>query len=542
MLPLHPLIPQPAAGELPPALPDPFATEPHALAKRASEQLQQVLENAPHLNEPLFERGAGKMFGVLVVRDGEHRYSYLAAFSGRLHGQWRVDGFVPPLFDVDKHRELRREGGRQLRALDDKIGSLSSDSRYLELAGKIQAVQEQMAQVIASQQRFHHHNRLHRHAERRQIADEPDAQRLHELAQQSRADREAMKTLRAQWNGRLQVLQDRQQQLDNAIEALKSERKQLKRDLRKRLLALSELHAFDIPARPVASQFADKTPPHGSGDCASTKLLNHAAKNGLQPIALTEFWYGAPAADEVRHHRHYYPPCRGKCGPLLAYQLSKVEQQPASGGNDHGVLHPELIYEDADILVINKPSGLLSVPGKQALANVQDWLNTRFPDEQIRVVHRLDMPTSGLLLAARNSRAHKRLQKQFAHRQVYKRYTAIVSRPLAAQRLTIDLPLRVDIDDRPRQMVCERFGKRAITDVQVLSSSEHSSRVYFFPRTGRTHQLRVHAAHYRGLDAPITGDELYGHRSQRLMLHADQLGFIHPSSGEKMRLEASAPF
>ena len=296
----------------------------------------------------------------------------------------------------------------------------------------------------------------------------------------------------------------------------------------------------------IGDFFTDRHLPHGVGDCAAPKLIHFAQQHELRPLAMAEFWWGAPPSGQVRHHGHYYPACRGKCHPILPFMLEGIDVQPLSFSRNRDsddVLITR--YEDDDLVVVNKPAGLLSVPGKEVRDSVLTRLKKCYPHATgPLLVHRLDMATSGLLLAAKNTATHKALQQQFEQRSVEKCYVAVLSKrlPEHQSRGTIELPLRVDIDDRPRQMVCFNHGKPAKTHWEIISRQQASTRVYFYPLTGRTHQLRVHAAHQDGLDAPIVGDALYGTTAERMLLHAERLGFTHPVTGEQLEVEAPVPF
>ena len=186
---------------------------------------------------------------------------------------------------------------------------------------------------------------------------------------------------------------------------------------------------------------------------------------------------------------------------------------------------------------------MLSVPGKQAVYSVYDWMKSSYPDaDGPLIVHRLDMATSGLLLLAKSKTIHKQLQAMFKNRKMEKRYIAILDGDLVCTQGTIELPLCLDPDDRPRQIVNFQHGKPAITRYEVIQHETHGTRVAFYPQTGRTHQLRVHAAHPSGLNAPIVGDSLYGKGGGRLYLHAESLSFRHPVTGQELCLQAKAPF
>lgn len=284
--------------------------------------------------------------------------------------------------------------------------------------------------------------------------------------------------------------------------------------------------------------------PEAAGNCATPRLLDYANRRGLTVIAMTEFWWGRSPSDIVRRHEYFYPVCKANCGPLLPFLLQGyvVDERPEPhvlpAGKDL-----EVLYEDQDLLLINKPGGLLSVPGKQISDSVLTRLRERLPGATgPLLLHRLDLSTSGLLLAAKNAQVHKSLQQQFMQREIEKTYIAVLDGVPERASGVIDLPLRVDLDDRPRQMVCDRFGKAALTRWERLSTEQGKARVHFFPETGRTHQLRVHAAHARGLNLPIVGDELYGIPAKRLMLHATELSFLHPVNKVRMTMTSPAPF
>jgi tRNA pseudouridine32 synthase / 23S rRNA pseudouridine746 synthase len=300
--------------------------------------------------------------------------------------------------------------------------------------------------------------------------------------------------------------------------------------------------------RPVKDLFAPARPPGGTGDCAAPKLFAHAQREGLRPVALAEFWWGTPPAAGGRRPGEYYPSCRGKCGPVLAHMLDGWDVDPPPLFGAPGAVPPAqpcTVFEDQWLVVVDKPVGLLSVPGRDPRLSdsVLSRLRDRYPEASGPVlVHRLDLDTSGLLLAAKDADTHAALQRQFLDRQVDKRYVAWLEGAVTGEAGVIDLPLRVDLDDRPRQIHDPIHGKPAITEWRVIARRQHRTRVAFTPRTGRTHQLRVHAAHAVGLGAPIVGDRLYGRPDRRLLLHAEGLAFTHPHTGARVALECPAPF
>ena len=301
-------------------------------------------------------------------------------------------------------------------------------------------------------------------------------------------------------------------------------------------------------------------PPGGTGDCCAPKLLQYAYQHGLKPCCMAEFWWGQPTKEELRQHLNYYPACRGKCKPILTWMLQGLDVDPDPETLGFAHLDIPVIYEDDDLVVVNKPSGLLSVPGRIEDYSVETVMQQRYPGSF--VAHRLDMGTSGLLIVAKTKEAYHSLQQQFIKHQIKKKYIALLEASPKQGRLegsgTISLPLRPDPMNRPRQVVDMEHGKRAITDYEFLSYHPSlgegkgvgfslgegkgvGSLVALYPQTGRTHQLRIHCAHPDGLGCPIVGDELYGTKGERLMLHAAEIWFTHPATGEAMHLVSPLP-
>lgn len=280
-------------------------------------------------------------------------------------------------------------------------------------------------------------------------------------------------------------------------------------------------------------------PPAGAGECAAPKLLQYAFLKTLQPICMAEFWWGDSPKNEVRHHGCFYPACQGKCGPILRFMLKglDVEENPMAQ-EEFAEKDLTICYEDEYLLVVNKPAGMLSVPGKEKRLSVYEIIRKRYPNATgPLIVHRLDMATSGLLLIAKSTEIHQELQEQFRLRTVKKKYIAWVDGTVESLSGTISLPLSPDYLNRPCQKVDEINGKQATTDYKVLSRENGRTWIAFYPQTGRTHQLRLHAAHISGLNAPIVGDELYGKPAERLYLHAEEIEFTHPVSKKRIRIE-----
>lgn len=505
--------------------------------------LQQKLNGSPSISNKLLGEGNGKMFAALVVANSSGKIGYLCAFSGMLNQQWIVPGFVPPVFNLERQSALLREGEAQLEFLSAEIDRLMESPLLHELTRQLADLKLKSRQELAELRHRNRENKKQRRTKRMAMEVE-DFALLRALSLSSQQDKKEFKQLNLKWQDRL----DRTQQaLDekylNEIKNLKAERKQLSQQLQDRIFETYRLKNALGEEASVKSLFDGNAPPGGSGDCAAPKLFQYAFENELRPLALAEFWWGGSPENGVRHHAEFYPPCRGKCQPILRFMLKGLDAELKFSPEVDPRLEPEVIYQDSDIVVLNKPAGLLSIPGKKQSHSVSTWLAKKFPDATAPLlVHRLDMATSGLLLATKNKRAHKNLQKQFLRRTVDKRYVAVLSRAIDSTNKVIDLPLRVDLDDRPRQMVCYEHGKSALTRVEVISIDSETSRVYLYPQTGRTHQLRVHAAHAKGLSAPIVGDELYGVRAERMLLHAESLSFDHPVTGERIRLESEVPF
>jgi tRNA pseudouridine32 synthase/23S rRNA pseudouridine746 synthase len=416
------------------------------------------------------------------------------------------------------------------------------------LAQSIAALKEQRDHALRQLKQIHQAAKAQRKTERAGLQALTDATQYQKamasLALQSQHHKREATNAAQYWREQLQPLQQQQDALRAQVQRVRDQRSSYSQTLHQRVFDTYLLHNYAGQQQPLGDFYANATPPAGSGDCAGAKLIHYAAHHGLQPLALAEFWWGASPATGVRHHGQFYPACRGKCWPILPFMLQGIAVEPAP---DYRQVvaddEPHIVYEDDALLVVNKPAGLLSSPGKNIKDSALIRLQKRYPHcPDLKLIHRLDMATSGLLLLAKTLRANKQLQRQFVARTVEKRYEALISQPLQQEDGAIDLPLRVDVDDRPRQMVCYEHGKAAVTHWQKVAQEGEYSRVYFYPQTGRTHQLRVHAAHRDGLHAAIVGDALYGKTGTRLMLHAQRLCFKHPISHKAMVFEVATPF
>lgn len=539
--PLH-RFPQPVdPATLPARFTCPFCYTPHPLCIAAASCVQEYLATCRAWSDEL---AAGKMFGVLVVRHPEGGVGFLAAFSGNLAGSNRHPYFVPPVYDMLRPGDFFRQEEAAISALNGRVARLERDPQLCEARAELERLTRQAACALDEARTA----ALRAKAERdRQRAERPDEALLAALVRQSQHEKAELRRLRQRWNERLAAARARVGALTEEVVRLKDERHRRSAELQHRLFARFRMLNARGEVRDLNELFADtpqRVPPAGAGECAAPKLLQYAYVSGLRPVAMAEFWWGASPRGEVRRHGCYYPACRGKCGPILRHMLQGLDvdpnplERPAAACGE-----PRVFWEDASLAVVCKPAGMLSVPGLGGGTSLLAWLRDRYPHATgPLLVHRLDMATSGLLLCAKTLDAYRRLQAQFCNRTVRKRYVALLDGAVAADEGVVELPMRADWEDRPRQRVCFEHGAPARTEYHVLSREGGVTRVALHPVTGRTHQLRVHASHPSGLDAPIVGDTLYGRGGNRLFLHAESLTFRHPFTGEELHCEFPADF
>jgi len=530
-----------AGIELPRLFTYPFHYTPHPLCVMAAGEVQAYINKQIRWKEELDK---GKMFGVLIVRTSNGQTGYLAAFSGNLCGSNSHSFFVPPVYDLLKPDGFFKIEEEQISAINHQIGQLQNCDRYLELQQKMEreTVSSQQAlsearKVLKAAKEKREQRRLHRPNENEQAA----------MIRESQYQKAEFKRLERYWKEQISEIKTEMESFSSRIEALKAERRNRSAALQQKLFQQFNFLNAKGETKNLCAIFEEtvqKTPPAGAGECAAPKLLQYAYLSGLSPIAMAEFWWGESPKTEIRHHGYYYPSCRGKCEPILRHMLQGLNVEPApSERYSLSQNMPEILFEDQWLLVLHKPEGVLSVPGKSEEQSIYSLLRARYPEATgPLVVHRLDMATSGLLLAAKTQEVHRHLQAQFENRSIKKRYIALLDGILPEEEGVIDLPICPDYLDRPRQMVNEELGKTAITRYRVMDRKNGQTRIAFFPLTGRTHQLRVHAAHPLGLNCPIVGDELYGRKAERLYLHAEYLEFIHPVSGQRMVIEKKAEF
>lgn len=548
----------------------PFYYEPHPLCVIAANELQRHLETQNDWQHNFGLTGEltgaiGKMFGVLLVQDPQGEVGYLSAFSGKLAEQNHWPRFVPPVFDMLAKDNFFHAENLQINQINEQLLAVENHPDIPRLSSELNAEQAQAQAKLAAHRQVMIDGRQSRKTQRHQLAVQwaanPTDETLREnavteakLSQESINEKNQLRDIKHYWDERINAVSQALTQLTDKRDALRLQRKQLSAALQQKLFEqyrFLNIRGAEKSLNGIFNGTVELTPPAGSGECAAPKLLHYAFKHGLKPLAIAEFWWGAPPKSEIRQHKQFYPACLRKCQPILGHMLEGlvVDDNPLLTNPAEGKTL-SILYQDEAMAIVNKPAEFLSVPGKEIEDSVYSRMRQTFPNATgPLIVHRLDMSTSGLMVIALTKDAHKQLQKQFIQRTVTKRYvallagipTAMADKQAAGQ---ISLPLRGDLDDRPRQLVCHEFGKAAQTHWELSHIDEMActARVYLFPKTGRTHQLRVHCAHSEGLNTPIVGDDLYGTRANRLHLHADLLMLQHPVTREQMRFQVDPEF
>jgi tRNA pseudouridine32 synthase/23S rRNA pseudouridine746 synthase len=535
----------------------PFYYEPHILAKIATTELQTYLENQADFdhnfglqNTTGTDLAIGKMFGVLVVKNEQNQLGYLTAFSGKLADKSLPEQFVPPVFNMRTSGSFYIKGELEIDTMNAQLSVLKKDTVYLKLK-KLVAKNTAMIQTDLAFQR----NRM-KLAKRARKAKKKAAIGLlndlefknltQKLTQESYNNQFYYKELQEYYQAKIKKISEEFKLFEDKITSLKKERKEKSNYLQQTLFSKYAFLNQQKELKNLLAIFNDPAvkPPAGSGECAAPKLLQYAFANNLKPIAMAEFWWGISPSAAVRQHKNYYPACQGRCKPILTHMLNGMAMDAnllLENLSEKQVL--EIIYEDDVLIVVNKPAEFLSVPGKDIKDSVYTRIKEKYPAATgPLIVHRLDMSTSGILLLTKTKEANKILQHQFINRTIKKRYVALLDGSLAENSGTINLPLRVDLDDRPKQLVDFTHGKPAETEWEIIYKENGKTRVHFYPITGRTHQLRMHAAHKDGLNTPIVGDDLYGKKENRLHLHAEFIEFLHPATAKKMSFTVAATF
>ncbi|MGR3812287.1 pseudouridine synthase [Jiulongibacter sp. NS-SX5] len=540
--------------ELPKKFTYPFSYQPHILSKAAANAVQEYLKTAYKGNHNFGlkegQKGLiiGKMFGVLVVKTNDHKLGYLAAYSGKLDQGEQEPYFVPPVFDVFKQGGFYREEEKNISALNYAIETLENDENYNSLFQNFKALKAEYTEQLTSlKTEIKKSKKLRKERKKDALSklSPPEQEEVFKQnARESYLQKQQLDTLISKWEEKIEQVQAELRPFQNKLESYKEERKQRSNALQQKLFDNYRFLNAEQKDKSLLDIFTKElqiAPPAGAGECAAPKLLQFAYHHKLEPVALAEFWWGASPKSEIKKHGFYYPACNTKCGPILGFMLQglDVDENPMKHNSAEGK-ELEIVFDDQDIIVVNKPHEFLSVPGRYVKDSVQTRIREKFPEAFL--VHRLDQSTSGLILIAKNHENYVNLQRQFTERTVSKRYVALLDREIKENEGFINLPLRVDLDNRPNQLVCYEHGKPAKTKYKVIERKKGKTRVHFFPITGRTHQLRVHASHIDGLNAPIIGDDLYGLKSERLCLHAESLTVTHPTTQKKISFFAEAKF
>ena len=587
----------------------PFCYDVDPLAEAASLELQRYIADADLMST---EKGCGKMFGVLVVEyedeEGALQRGFLAAYSGLLGGRNDWPYFVPPVFDAQQPDGHFKRTEREISAINREIAAIEHDPEYLQSVEQHEQTKKRLQAEVDAFKAEVDAAKVRRDARRKSgepLSEEEQAEMIREsqfMKAELRRRRKAMEQAESTLNT----------QHSTFLKSLQRKRKQMSDELQRWLFSAYRMLNAKGEERDLIDIFREYThamPPAGAGDCCAPKLLQYAYLHRLRPVCMAEFWWGESPASEIRHHLHYYPACRSKCLPILTHMLKGLDVAPNPLAQKRHTAEPRVLYADEYIMVVDKPAGMLSVPGKaesvrsefsdsanisveEYFANLQLPTNSQLPTEQftigeadnsklktqnskfLKAAHRLDMDTSGLLVLARTEQAYVELQRQFASRETMKRYEAVLSGvPTQNSKLktqnssaqpsgcleAISLPLIADINDRPRQRVDMEHGKPALTlynivEVRAVDANtavayatkkvdKGRTLIHLYPKTGRTHQLRVHCAHPLGLACPILGDPLYGiERADRMYLHAAELTFRHPVTGETMHFLSPSGF
>lgn len=525
---------------------NPFQYVPHPLAELAAEQVKAEIAAHPNWASELQK---GKMLGVLVVRDAKGEPGFLAAYSGNLAADAQTY-FVPAVYDLLAPDGEFRVGEAEISNINAAIARLQASPRRADANRALNAAKAQKEAALQAFKEQMREAKARREAKRMEGLT-PEEQAA--LIKESQFQKAELKRLRLHHDTLIAQEKVALNGFDQEIAALKNQRKRMSEALQERIFRLFVVKNAQGEQQDLMKVFAEyyqanptlqasAIPPAGAGECCAPKLLHYAFCHRLTPICIAEFWWGASPVQEVRHHGHFYGACLSKCRPILSFMLKGVPLEERGCKAPVASAEEIILYQDEWIVVANKPAGMLTVPGRLTDSSLQSILS-QATECRLKAVHRLDMSTSGIVVLAKSPEVHSFLQTEFAERRVEKCYMAWLNGVVKNEEGSIDLPLRPDITDRPRQMVDPEHGKRAITRYKVVERNDAGrTLVEFHPLTGRTHQLRVHASHPAGLGCPIVGDMLYGRAASRLMLHAAAITFIHPESKVPITFHAPLPF
>ncbi|MDB2684426.1 RluA family pseudouridine synthase [Flavobacteriaceae bacterium] len=534
----------------------PFYYEPHPLAKVATKEIQEYLvkqtdfEHEFGIKSVKQKNAIGKMFGVLVVKKTDNSLGYLAAFSGKLADKSLPDKFVPPIFNMRTEGNFYIQGEKKIEKIGAEIQLLKKNENYLSLKKSLKKLSKKIEEDLAAQRKKMKTSKLSRRLQKKEAESNLDATNFNilnkKLIQESYNDQFYYKELQEYYFYKIEESKTLLADFENKIIGLMALRKKTSAILQNTLFEKYQFLNQFKEQKGILDIFNNPSsmPPAGAGDCSAPKLLQYAFQHHLTPIALAEFWWGISPNSEIRKHKNFYPSCQSRCKPILNHMLEGIEM-------NENLIHKNLlknqelriVFEDDDLIIVNKPPEFLSVPGKEIKDSVYTRIKQKYPEATgPLIVHRLDMSTSGIIVLTKTKEANKIVQKQFIKRTVKKRYVALLSGKLTKKQGVIKLPLRLDLDDRPRQLVDFINGKKSETNWTVIAHNNNQTRIHFYPITGRTHQLRVHAAHKEGLNIPIKGDDLYGNKQDRLYLHAEFIEFVHPSSKKEISFTVPADF
>lgn len=530
---------------LPQQFNNPFRYTPHLLCRMAADEVKNYICNKKEWSNELAE---GKMFGVLVVENKDGEVGYLAAFSGLLAGDNTHSYFVPAIFDMLSPECYFQVEERNISDINREIKAIKQSKEYNEALENYREGLEEIEKEIELFRSKSKLNKELRHQKRANLTLTPEEEE--QLIKESQFEKAELKRLTKRLSERELELKSNMLFFEDKIKSLKRERKERSFELQKWLFLQFRLYNAKGDIKDLIDifyKYNQQLPPAGSGECAAPKLLQYAYTNNLKPLQMAEFWVGKSPKGEIRVDGNFYPSCKSKCLPILTYMLEGLEIAPFEDGCDTKLQNIRVVYEDEYLLILDKPEGVLSVPGKIDALSVEDWVrNIYLKSNDSYVVHRLDMATSGVLIVAKSIEVYKLMQKMFASRRVEKEYVAIVEGHINSKEGEINLPIIPDFENRPAQKVDYENGKETITKYKVLSEyiedGASYTRISLKPITGRTHQLRVHMAHPHSLSTPIVGDEIYGTPKTRLMLHAASVTFTHPITNEYMCIEVAPPF
>ena len=537
---------------------NPFRYIPHPLCLEAMKELQRFLNASSEYSE---EIALGKMFGVLVVTNKEGELGFLAAFSGLLANSNNRPYFVPAIADLLQPNDYFKQGENLLNHINHLVRSVETSTAYMSLKKECEETTNKKNITLSNMRRALAERKAERH--RLRAAGPLTKEEEQRLIKESQFDNAEIRRSKEALDKESEEKNAPFLGIEQQILSLKNTRKQLSDDLQRWIFNQFVIVNAKGETKSLTDIFIETTgslPPAGAGECAAPKLLQYAFMHGMKPLCMAEFWWGKPPALQLRRHLNYYPACSGKCKPILDFMLQGLnvdalnnpsdlsDPYRASLPSDPSISSLPIIYEDSFMIVVNKPTDILSVKGKEKRISIEELLTIKGNGQWTPlIVHRIDMATSGILIFAKDKRTQQALQAQFSNHKVQKRYKAIVEGDITTAEGDINLPISHDFMDRPRQMVDPVHGKTAITHFKVIMKRKDAKGqvrtvLQLFPKTGRTHQLRVHCAHPQGLNAPIVGDNLYGRPDERLMLHAEYIEFTHPSTGQLIHFDAPAPF